>query len=291
MWQPPGPSQSGEHGASGNHPLVVSKGKGKWRTSIDDPLVLPKGQDNLWALPRKRGQGRASGDYLLIVSKRRCQSPGPSQREGIGKGKRWQHPGRTRKGTTPGLFPKERLREGKHTTPGLFPKKREGIRRQPPWLVLSEGKDQGRVNRDDPLAPPNSKGHGRVSGDFYNFFRDRQLNLLVYASECQNLFAWFKQQNKIYMDDLAATRMTNELDMSFVMLRHVCFLFRSVIRPASDLFPFCFKHKPFDLHWMVGSFFKTLMVTHFTPHGWGKMGHSRNKKKGGLPPLKFVFLS
>ena len=23
---------------------------------------------------------------------------------------------------------------------------------------------------------------------------------------------------------------------------------------------------------MVGSFFKTLMVTHFTPHGWGKMG-------------------
>ena len=81
-----------------------------------------------------------------------------------------------------------------------------------------------------------------------------------------------------------------ELDMSFVMLRHVCFLFRSVIRPASDLFPFCFKHKPFDLHWMVGSFFKTLMVTHFTPHGWGKMGHSRNKKKGGLPPPWIRFL-
>ena len=145
MWQPPGPSQSGEHGARGNHPLVVFEGKGKWRASIDDPLVLPKGQDNLWALPRKRGQGRASGDYLLIVSKRRCQSPGPSQREGIRKGKRWQPPGRTRKGTTPGLFPKERLSEGKQTTPELFPKKRlrEGIWRQPPWLVLSEGKDQG----------------------------------------------------------------------------------------------------------------------------------------------------
>ena len=230
MWQPPGPSQSGEHGESSNHPLVVSEGKGKWRASIDDPLVHPKGQDNLWALPRKRGQGRASGDYLLIISKRRCQSPGLSQREGIGKGTWWQPPGRTRKGTTPGLFPKERLREGKQTTPGLFPKKRlnEGIRRQPPWLVLSEGKDQGRVKRDDSLAPANSKGQGRVSGDFYNFFRDRQLNLLVYASECQNLFAWFNQQNKIYMDDLAATRMTNELDMSFVMLRHVCCSFLSL---------------------------------------------------------------
>ena len=56
-------------------------GRGKVRES----------SDNLWAHPKKRGQGRASGDYLLVVSIReggRCESPGPFHSKGRGKGKR-----------------------------------------------------------------------------------------------------------------------------------------------------------------------------------------------------------
>ena len=55
-------------------------GRGKVRES----------SDNHWAHPKKRGQGRASGDYLPVGSKKEsewCQSPSPSQGKGRGKGK------------------------------------------------------------------------------------------------------------------------------------------------------------------------------------------------------------
>jgi len=37
-------------------------------------------------------------------------------------------------------------------------------------VAFSEGKDQGRVNSDDPLALPKKKGQERASSDFYDFF-------------------------------------------------------------------------------------------------------------------------
>ena len=53
--------------------------------------------------------------------------------------------------------------------PWALPKgKAKGGHTETTTLALSEGKDQWSVNRDDPLAPPDSKGQGRVSGDFYN---------------------------------------------------------------------------------------------------------------------------
>ena len=79
------------------------------------------------------------------------------------------------------------------------------------------------------------------------------------------------------MDDLAATRMTNELDMSFVM-----FVSCSVLSLDQHLTYFLFVSN------INHSIYIEWLVTHFSPHGWGKMGHSRNKKRG-LPPLKFVF--
>ena len=143
--------------------------------------------------------------------------------------------------------------------------------------------------RGRPSSPSQQQGLGEGEWWFLQSVSDNSIHWSMLLSVKTSLldstnktiFAWTTSQPLVWQ--------SNELDMSFVILRHVYFLFRSVIRPASVLFPFCFIRKPFNLHWMVGCFFKTLMVTHFTPHGWGKMGHSRNKKKGGLPPLKFIF--
>lgn len=40
-------------------------------------------------------------------------------------------------------------------------------------------RERVRANGDDPLALKNI-GHGKASGDYYDFFPERQLNLLVY---------------------------------------------------------------------------------------------------------------
>ena len=80
-WQPtPSCFQRGSGGPAMTILWFFKAGRGKVRES----------SDNLWARPKKRGQGRASSDYLTVVSKKEgewCQSPGPSQGEGRGKGK------------------------------------------------------------------------------------------------------------------------------------------------------------------------------------------------------------
>ena len=69
----------------------------------------------------------------------------------------------------PWPFPKGGDREGKAVTtpeedkerdnPWALPKeKAKGGHTETTTLALSEGKDQWRINGDDPLAPPSSKG-------------------------------------------------------------------------------------------------------------------------------------
>ena len=108
---------------SGNHPLVVSEGNGKCRASIDDPLVLPKGQDNLWALPRKRGQGRASGDYLLNLQKE-VSIPWPFPKGGDREGKVVTTPGEDQERDNPWALPKGKAKGGQTDNPWALPKEK-----------------------------------------------------------------------------------------------------------------------------------------------------------------------